>query len=94
MPGAVHWIDQLLLFQVQKTYATQCLCVCAAQYQAELDLRVDDILFLADRHSPRRFRRLGKILALPGANKVIVRILPDIGIGSKLIMQTRHQLSL
>lgn len=85
------WINNLLLFKLEKKYSTQYRCVCSEQYINELDMKINDILFVKDTIKPNSYKRLGFIKAINNKT-VIVGILPDIGIGSKIKMQKTHDM--
>ena len=89
----IIWIDNLLLFKIIKVYKTQSLYICAEQYKEELDMKIDDFIFIKDIKKPKSYRRLGKIIAFNG-NKVIISFMTDIGIGSKSKMEQIHNKSL
>ena len=89
------WIDNLLLFKIRVLYIypRQYLCECSEEYKNELNMEIGDIIFMQDRIYPRKYKRLGKILAF-NERKIIVGFMSDIGIGSKLKMEQLHNESL
>ena len=91
----IIWIDNLLLFKVEKLFRKypQYLCVCSEEYKNELDMKIGDIIFIKDTIKPRSYRRLGKIMYF-NRKKVIISVINDIGIGSKSKMAKLHNDSL
>ena len=84
------WVRNLDLFKIDRTCPTQHYCVCSEQYKHELDMQVGDILFVKDTIKTKSYRRLGEIMALENKNKIIVRVMGDIGTGSKSNMEKLH----
>jgi hypothetical protein len=84
------WIENNLLFKIIKVYSTQMVCICVNFYKEELGLEIGDIIFIKDRNKKKSFRRLGIIKAFNEPNKIIVGIMPDIGIYSKTKIQMLH----
>jgi len=93
MPKLV-WIENNLVFKIDKLYKTQYLCICSKDYQEVLELEKGDIIFLKDHFKQNSFRRLGSILAFNEPNKVIVRTMSDIGVGLKSKIERLHNKSL
>jgi len=85
------WITNLLLFKIMKVFPkkSQYLCVCSEGYKNELDMKVGDVVFIKDTIKTRSYRRLGEIRAIVG-KKVIVGIMGDVGVCSKLKMEKLH----
>ena len=83
----IIWIDNLLLFKILKIYSTQYLWISCQQYISELDMKLDDIIFM--KVSSKSYKRLGKIKAFNG-NKIIISVMADIGIGRKSKIEKLH----
>jgi len=93
MPKLV-WVENRSLFKIKNVYDTQYLCVCANSYKEELGLEIDYIIFLRDEFKEKSFRRLGTIKAFSDPNKVIIKVMSDIGVGSKTKMEMKHNKSI
>lgn len=88
------WVENRLLFKINKSFRTQTLCICNNGYKEELGLEIGDIVFIRDETKSRSFRRLGPIKAFSTPNKVIIGVMPDLGIGCKNKMELLHNQSL
>ncbi len=64
-------IDNLLLFKCVKHYDNQSMYISCRQYIEELDMNVEDTLFLRNHPTARTYSNIGHIKAING-NKVIV----------------------
>ena len=87
------WIDNTLLFKIEKTFPDQYLCVCVTHYKIELGMEVGDYVFVRDRLKTSSYRRLGQIRAFNGG-KVIISVMDTLGTFSRAKMERLHNESL
>ena len=92
MSGKIVWIDEPLAFIVTKLRKDETyLCYYAGNY-GNFDFNIGDIIFIKNENN-NKYKRLGNIIALKNERnkfKTIVRIMPDLGEGSKVNMEKKH----
>jgi len=93
MSSKLVFVEDLLRFKITKVFPNQYLCNCSSDYcYNELQINVGDYIFI--RVSPKKYTRLGVVMAFGKSTKIIVGVMTNIGNGTQTAMKQKHEESM